>query len=150
MFVTQRCSLANARRLKRAKGSAVRPSEIKTRLILTEGDEVVLDDLEQNMTPVKCKDYLPLCPFITPICTFVFRVKKRVICRVATFKGTLRAQVLFHPWQWPGVQKVQFWNYGLLSRIIVWKGEAYFCNFHSCPPGTMRRTKRTGPRADWS
>ena len=53
MFVTQRCSLANARRLKRAKGSAVRPSEIKTRLILTEGDEVVLDDLEQNMTLVK-------------------------------------------------------------------------------------------------
>ena len=65
MFVTQRCSLANARRLKRAKGSAVRPSEIKTRLILTEGDEV---DLEQNMVMVNCKDYLPLCPFITPIC----------------------------------------------------------------------------------
>ena len=65
MFVTQRCSLANAQRFKRAKGSAVRPSEIKTRLILTEGDEV---DLEQNMALVKCKDYLPLCPFITLIC----------------------------------------------------------------------------------
>ena len=73
MFVTQRCSPANARRLKRAKGSAVRPSEIKTRLILTEGDEVVLDDLEQNMTLVKCKDYLPLCPLIIPSCLVFYK-----------------------------------------------------------------------------